>query len=179
MATGVGNRLRELAAIAQSCHGKESSTITAQILKEKGKGKPENVQLAAIWGEGVRRKEDQKRKIEKEMEKLVLDKAIMEREVKEWKKKVKQMEGEGEMKKRKVDVEGQLKEKDEKIQELGLVAEQSEKVQLRAKIQAGRVTQQEMKEPLEEYMADVEGMSVQHYIKTEEFKASMARLKKL
>ncbi|GAB2273512.1 hypothetical protein Dimus_008304 [Dionaea muscipula] len=49
-------------------------------------------------------------------------------------------------------------------------------MQLRDAIQAGRVLQRELKGSLEEYLAEVERLSMQHYIKAEEFKAAMARL---
>ncbi|GAB2278664.1 hypothetical protein Dimus_013340 [Dionaea muscipula] len=51
-------------------------------------------QLVAIWGEGVRRKEEQKKEREQEMEKMMAENSIMEREVEDFKKRVKQMEGE-------------------------------------------------------------------------------------
>ncbi|GAB2281276.1 hypothetical protein Dimus_015879 [Dionaea muscipula] len=109
------------------------------------------------------------------MEQLALDKVILEREAEEWKKKANQMEEE--MKRLKAEVDGKWKGKKKELQEL--VADQSEKVQLRAKIQAERVARQELKESLREYVADAEATSVQHYIKTEEFKAAMVRLNNL
>ncbi|GAB2278665.1 hypothetical protein Dimus_013341 [Dionaea muscipula] len=72
----------------------------------------------------------------------------------------------------------QLKEKGNDSQRR-LAAEQSEKAQLRGTIQAGRVFQRNLKDSLEEYLAEAEGMSVQHYIKTKEFKTTMARLNSL
>ncbi|GAB2288522.1 hypothetical protein Dimus_022852 [Dionaea muscipula] len=103
------------------------------------------------------------------------------------------------MEKRKVDAEGRMKEKDERIQELqgklrkeeedhqaiGRLLREEEEKRRGVEAEAEHLKdkrnelQRELKDSLEEYLAEAERMSVQHYIKTEEFKAAMARLNRL
>ncbi|GAB2292882.1 hypothetical protein Dimus_027109 [Dionaea muscipula] len=164
----------------------------------------------SYFGRGFAEKgRGERREREKEVEQLASGKAVLEREVKELKKKVMQMEEE--MKKVKAEADGKVRGKEERIQQLqeklkkedeshgissALLMEEKEKrredeaelermkkkrekVQLRTKMQAEMTTRLELKELLEEYVADAETTSVQQYIKNEEFKAVMARLNKL
>ncbi|GAB2268401.1 hypothetical protein Dimus_003363 [Dionaea muscipula] len=199
----------EPAASAHSGHGKESATITAQIVKEKGKGKPGAKEVERRWScPKVEPKEsilhtdvDWTTRFKTSRELLVdfptsRDQRFLsffsEEQIEE---NVTLMTAQGkprkeeedhqasvtllkEEKEKRREVEAEVEQLREKANDLqrGLVAEQNEKVQLRATIQDGRMIQRELKGSLEEYVAVDEGTSVQHYIKTEEFKAALVEL---